>query len=355
MRHAARAWIAVTIFVFSSFVSSASAQAPGSGSRDPAAAEILFNKGLELLKKGDWAGACPQFDASMKLDPSVGAQINIARCAEHNGLVARAWAEYQKARVLNAETPGEQRQKDIATFLEQELAKLEPRIPWVTIKVSARPSGLRIERDGISLPLEGLDQAVPIDPGRHTFAASAPGYAPTQKYVDLAEGARKEVVLELVRDDAAAPSTPTSPAPPPVPTPTVASESDGSTLVVIGAILGSVGGASLIVSAVTGGIALSDRGTLDDLVATGSCTEQGESIVCADGDARNEAQSAASRGETLALASTVTLFAGAALAATGVTLIIVGATQGSEPSTVEAALVPIYVDGGLGLGVRGAF
>ena len=77
--------------------------------RDPAAAQALFDKGVELLKQEKWAEACPQFDASMKLDPSVGAQVNIARCLEHDGYIARAWAELKRAKALNQETPGAKR------------------------------------------------------------------------------------------------------------------------------------------------------------------------------------------------------------------------------------------------------
>ncbi|NUP04481.1 MAG: PEGA domain-containing protein [Polyangiaceae bacterium] len=331
------------------------AVAHAQGGRDPAAAQALFDKGVELQKAGDWTGACAKFDASMKLDPSVGTQINLARCADHDGLIARAWAEFKRAKVLNQETAGAQRKKEIDAYLDQEIAKLETRLPHVTVKLSPQPEGARVERDGALIPVSGLGQTVPIDPGSHTFSASATGYKTATKTVEIAEGATLEVVLELVADPTAPPtpdappSTPKKPANPPV-------ASGPDWMIVAGGVLSGVGALTLAASAVTGGIAYSDRGTIDELLDEGVCTSAGETITCQSSAARDQTQEAADRGEPLALASTITLFTGAAIAATGLTLVIVGSTRGSssEPK-VDARVLPLWVPGGGGVGIGGAF
>ncbi len=332
---------------------------PSEPARDPAGAEALFKRGLEALEKNDWAKACPQFEASSKLDPSVGAQINVARCAEHDGKLARAWAEYQKARVLNRETPGAKRKKDVEEFLDGAITKLEPRLPYVTVKLAHRPEGLRVERDGIDLPLEGLGQAVPVDPGRHVYTATAPGYRPLRQEIDLAEAARSEILLHLVREPAAAAvgeEEPRGPAHRPRgPRPASPPAEPGISLILVGAIVGSVGAATLAVSAITGGVAASDHATLDDLEAERRCTTAGDVLTCDDQSALTKASDAASRGETVSIASTVTLFVGGIVAATGLTLVIVGSVGDSKGTTVEAVASPILLPGGAGVGLGGRF
>lgn len=330
--------------------------APGTAlaqARDPAAAEALFKSGVELLEKDDWAGACPKFEASARLDPSVGAQINVARCAEHDGKLARAWAELEKARVLNRETPGAKRKREVDAFIDESLKRIEPRLPWITVRISERPEGLRIERDGVELPLPTLDAPVPIDPGRHVFTATAPGYETIEKPVDAAEGGKTEILLEMRRARTSPasppPSPPVGPTQPPPPAPPVAGPGvadSGVDLVVVGAVIASIGAATLVVAAVTGGIAMSDESRIGDLVDSGACTRTGETLRC--GSDLAEAEDAVSRGETLSVVSTVTLFAGAAIAATGLTLVIVEATsQPSEKPTV--GVLPLLGPDGAGV------
>lgn len=327
--------------------------------RDPAAAEALFKKGLDALEKDDWTTACPQFEASFKLDPSVGAQINIARCAEHDGKLALAWAEYQRARVLNRETPGAKRKQDVESFLDGAIGKLEPRLPYVTVRLVHSPEGLRVERDGVELPIESLALAVPVDPGKHVYTATAPGYRPLRQEIDLAEAARREVVLDLARDPeanvTAKPEPPRSEPKPVRPEPGRPAAEPGLPLVLIGAIVGSVGAATLAVSAITGGIAASDHATLGDLESARRCTSAGDILTCNDATAQAEATDAASRGQTLSVASTVTLFVGGIVAATGLTLVLVGTIGDAGGAPVEAVASPIFLPGGGGVGIGGRF
>jgi hypothetical protein len=73
----------------------------GQEARDPALAETLFNSAQACLAKGDWTCACEKFGASMAADPSVSTLYNIAKCQEHEGKLALAWASLQQALSLN--------------------------------------------------------------------------------------------------------------------------------------------------------------------------------------------------------------------------------------------------------------
>lgn len=334
--------------------------------RDPAAAEALFQRGVESLKTNDWASACKSFEASMQLDPSVGTQINLARCADHNGQVARAWADYKKAKALNAETPLAKRKANVDSFVDTEIKKLEARLPWVTLRLrvtdaDGKPvapnavTGLVIKRDDALVPPEGLDVAVPIDPGKHTFKASAPGFHESSVDVTFAEGARQEAMLALVAMapgiEVPVPPPGTPPGPPP---PSKQQDEGMSPLVWAGIAVGGVGAAGLIVSGITGGIAMADHGTIEDLKDSGACREVNGVIDCDDASSA-EAHDAISRGQTLSVVSTVTLFAGAGLAATGVVLIVVGATSSTSDEKPAVGVVPMIGPGALGATVTGTF
>lgn len=330
--------------------------------QDRAGAEALFQRGVALQKQNKWKEACEAFAASMKLDPSVGTQINLARCADHDGKTAEAWAAFRQAKALNAETPLAKRKANIESYVDAEIKRLEAVLPWMKIVVRVagaaeksgdRIEGLQVERDGVAAPVEGLGVEVPVDPGKHVVRASAPGYVDKEVEIEIAPSEKKEAVIELVR----APAQPSKPGPRPTtrlsPAEADASSGGESTLIA-GLTIGSLGVGGLIAAAVTGGIAASDKSTVDDLAK--GCRRQGDIIDCPPAT-EGEVKSAIDRGESLSLASTIALFAGGGLAVTGVILIGVGASdQGSTPDESSALTVtPVLGPGIAGMSMTGRF
>src|SRR5215831_11151206 len=61
---------------------------------DEAAARVLFGEGRRLAGTGDYAGACPKFEESFRLDPGIGTGFNLADCWEHLGRTASAWGRF---------------------------------------------------------------------------------------------------------------------------------------------------------------------------------------------------------------------------------------------------------------------
>ncbi|MBL8741311.1 MAG: hypothetical protein JNK04_09460 [Myxococcales bacterium] len=286
--------------------------------RDPVKADELFRAGIELLKKDDWQTACPKFEESMALDPSVGAAINIARCQDRAGKIATALQGFRDARALNRNAAGEALNPQADQFINESIARLEPRLPKLVVSAPGAPADLSITRDGA--PFTALDKELPSDPGRSRFVATATGYERLEIESEVLEGKTNRVVLELkpAGSRVAPPQVP--PRPPP--------ESGGfGTQGIAGFAIGGVGAASLIVSAITGGVAFGEASSIDE-----SCTTE---PGCG-GDLYKEASDAHESSKTLALVSTVTMFAGIALAGTGLILVL------TEPAPrAEAAfLVP---------------
>ncbi|MEO7328524.1 MAG: hypothetical protein ABI193_08100 [Minicystis sp.] len=187
------------------------AQAPPPA-RNPAAADALFRTARELLKAGDWDAACPKFDASFGLNPTAAILLNIARCHEHQGKLALALTDYEHALVLNRETAGEERKRDLEAVGTAGIEALRPRVPKLRIVAPKAPPGLKVLRDGQELSPSALGEALPADPGSHTITATAPGFRTDTHTIVLEEGKTAEVGLVLTSEPA--PAMPLRPTPP---------------------------------------------------------------------------------------------------------------------------------------------
>ena len=60
-------------------------------------ADQLFKQGKQLMGEKRYADACNAFEESYRLDPGIGAQLNIAKCYEEWGKIGRAYLAYVAA------------------------------------------------------------------------------------------------------------------------------------------------------------------------------------------------------------------------------------------------------------------
>lgn len=175
---------------------------------DLVAAEALFKAARTLVEAGSWPEGCAKFEASLALNPSASTLLNIARCHEHEGKLATAWGDYNRALVLNHETPGAARRKGLESVGRQGVDALEPRLPKLRVVIASLPAGLSVQRDGAVLPNAALGEPLPLDPGPHEVRASAPGKKPEARTVTLEEG--KTTTVEITLADSAPPAAPKS-------------------------------------------------------------------------------------------------------------------------------------------------
>jgi hypothetical protein len=304
---------------------------------EKAAAEALFQKGVELMTVGKTAEACEKFDGSNQLDPALGTMLRLADCYERAGKTASAWALFQQA-AATANTQGQFERNKIATeranSLEQRLSRLQ-----LAVDTRAGKEGLQVKLNGKAIPLGSWDAALPVDPGPQTIEVSAPGYLPWKTTVEVTAGPSTASVEvpplkpEPQTSATASPSASVTPEPP----------RGSNTQRVVGYVIGGVGVAGLAVGGVFAYLAYDKNQQSMDHCRKGeasACTPEGVSL-------REDAQSAG----TIATAATI---AGGALLATGVTLLI------SAPSSKETAARPTrpktaaYVYPG-GVLVRGEF
>ena len=157
------------------------ALAPRSVCAQSADAEALFLEGKRLWNKGKSAQACDKFEASERIDPAPGTEVNLARCREKNHRLASAWALYRTA----AATFKHRGDKAREVAARKQADKIEPDLVYLTIAVpeNARVDGLVIQRNGTAVDAAIWNQRVPVDPDEYTISAEAPGHRPWSKSV----------------------------------------------------------------------------------------------------------------------------------------------------------------------------
>src|SRR5688572_30313779 len=149
---------------------SLAAAAPSASDR--AAAEVLFDEAIQLLEAGNAAAACPKLEESQRLDPGVGTLLYLAECYRAQGRTASAWATFREASYA-AEAAG---QADRMAIANAEADKLKPSLSYVTLVIADHEAtSLEVQRDGEAVNRALWGSPIPVDPGEHQLAASAPG------------------------------------------------------------------------------------------------------------------------------------------------------------------------------------
>lgn len=306
--------------------------------QDVAAAEALFNKGVADMTAGRYEKACPALAESQRLDPRPGTLFTLAECHAKGGKIATALTVYEDYQRSVASQRPAVRAKHGAR-LKMALAqidKLRPEIPSLTLALPpSPPSGTRVRRDGTELSAAALGIALPVDPGEHVVVVESPGRRAWEQRITLARGDKKTVELRVgASTDAADPALQ---APPTADTPSKGTPSQGQRIA--GYVVGGVGAATLVMGAVTGGLTLAKKATINDNCSGTKCNHEGKL--------------AADSARTTGLVSTIGFGVGAAGLVAGVVLLLT-APKKLEDKSVQVSVLeagPL----GFSLGVKGVW
>jgi hypothetical protein len=318
--------------------------APGAlwaqASVDKTMAETLFSEGRTLLQAGDYEHACPKLAESNRLDPSLGALLNLAVCHEKQGLVATAWLEFTEASQL-ARRANERDRQDLADTHAQALSLVVPRL---TVSVTAQPAAdqLSVRIDSVVLGPHALGVAVPVDPGAHTVVASAPGKKTWTQQVELKTGEPPvAVTVPALEVDPAVPVAPlVAVVPPPQPAPSPAAPAADQPSRPLTVPIYVAGGATILLAggAIVTGVMAHTKA--DEYDKVNSDPDRSES----------ERQSAYDAAHSLQIVNVVCT--GAAVAGAVLTTVLVLTRPAASSKT---ALVPWVSPGGAGLAAVGRF
>ena len=281
-----------------------------------ATAQALFDEATALKAKEDWAGACPKFESSYKLDPALGTLLNLANCFEKLGKIASAWARWEEA-FQWATKNGDDR----AEYAKTQRDALVPRLPKLKIEVTSRAAALSIERDTTKVTEPMYGASLPVDPGDHTIFVKRDDEVLKTEKIKVVEAQSAEVKLDLAAIEKAAP-------PPKPKGGGVVVVGPSPTLRKVGWGVGAAGLAGLVVTGVLEGLAFSKKGEAELACVNKFCTPEGKRIA-------DQGVAFAEAGQWVGIGSLL-------VTAVGVTLLIVTpsnviTTQPAAPKKETAA------------------
>lgn len=325
-----------TIALIAGVLALAVARPAAAQSDNKALAEQLFTQGKDLSKAGDWAAACPKFEASLRYDPALGTRLNLATCYEKVGKLASAWALYKESVDL-ARKAGDDKRR---AFAAKQVTALEPRLPRLTIVApAAAPSGLVVTRGGTTVDAALFGAPTFVDPGEHEIVASAPGYEPWTGTIVVLEGKTQSITVpdltlakpepdgdkDLVEPDLPPPDGDGPDGPGPVRGPE-----------------GGGGGSRKLIGMVTagGGLLLIGAGLYFGNSASGSYADAkdacGGDLVCDNADDLSRSEALVDDARSAATKSTILTGVGAAALVGGVILWLTAPSGGGEPRDATA-------------------
>jgi hypothetical protein len=281
------------------------------------AARALAEQGLALYDKGDCPGALDALDRAEALVRAPTLALHAARCLERLGRLVEASERYMSAQRMPLGADASEAFREAQADAAREREALLPRLPSLEIVLEgARPEEATVTLDGKPVPAVLVGVGRPVNPGSHRVEARR-GEATASETVTLAEAERRRVVLRLP-PATALPAHAVAPSPP---APEARGVSSGAALRTLGWVGVGIGGAGILIGAVSGGLALGKRAELDD----GGCVEERCPPTLGDDvDAYN----------SLRTLSGAALIAGAVLASAGVVMLVVAPT--GEELTLDA-------------------
>jgi len=299
------------------------AVAPGeeafAGDRNAFEAQLRFNEALKRFDQGEYAEALPLFQRALELSGSPNARLYVARCLRETGRAIEAWEQARRAFVEARERAAkEEKYAETRDLAAAEVALSEGKIGRLVVALARRPEGVAVTVNGAAFPLDRLDEPIAVEPGNVTVEASAPGAKTVREEIDLAPGEMKTVALALTVD---APSAAPRPEPPPKPPPPPAK---GGAVRTAGFVVGGVGLVGVAVFAVTGSMASSKYGELEDGCGDRACVDPKYDDVI-------------SSGRTLDTVANVALVAGAIGVLGGTAMILFGGPSKSPTKSAGAA------------------
>lgn len=232
--------------------------------KSEAEAQRLFLEGRAAVERGDYAAGCPKFEESLKIVRRAGTLLNLAQCEDHAGRLRPALDYWNEgAKQLD---PTDER----LALARKRIAELEARVPKLTVSLaSTAPAGVVVRVDGAPLPAAEIGAARQMDPGSHEVVLLVPGQPEQRLPVELAEGDRKEVLLQVAPGERSVMLVPGKGGP--------SGGDDGRRT--LGLVLGGVGVAGLVAAGVTGGMIMARDGDIDAACPDQRCTPQGRELI----------------------------------------------------------------------------
>lgn len=286
--------------------------------KEKAEAKTLVDNAKKALKEKRFSDAMAALKQASTLDPGPAIELELGQAEMASGKLLDA--SKRLTAVATADGDGSPASKAARDGAKKALAELTLRVPSVKVAAKGPTGKVSVTIDGAEVSA-GSDESV--DPGEHTIAVNAEGFARAERKVTIAEGAHETVEIALE--------------------PAGGKSSESSIMPRLpGIIVTGVGGVTMLIGGVLGGLAI---GATSD--AKAGCVNN----VCPNTAARRDL---VSKAKTLGNASTGMLIAGGVVAAGGVVLIVLTPFSKKKEEAPKGASIRPWI-GADQIGVMGTF
>ena len=152
-------------------------------------AEALFKKAKKLHADKNYKDACPMFEKSDALDSGIGAKLNVAKCYEDWGMLARAHRWYTDAHQMALDAQDKRAEK-----IKELIDAVDGEVPRITVKlppdIEAKDADVKLDGKSIEVGKE-----VRVDPGPHEITWMVDGKQKS-KTIPMERGGERELTLD---------------------------------------------------------------------------------------------------------------------------------------------------------------
>lgn len=213
-----------------------------------------FRAGVAFYKSKDYPAALVEFKRAYELAPNYRVLYNLGQTSQQLNFYADALTAFQQYLAEGGKEIDASRRVSV----ESAIVELKTKVGSITIETNAE--GAEISIDDLPAGHAPLAKPVIVNAGRRKFSATAAGYLPVTRVIEVAGSDSTTIKLELTKiAKDAPPPDPEDPKPKPPPEREIPAAA--------WAMLG-VTGAAGVATGVMGGLALSARGELDDALGT---------------------------------------------------------------------------------------
>lgn len=152
-----------------------------------AIARALFEEGLELADREQWAAAADRFHRANEVRSSGPIRYNLA------GSLARLGRVVEAIELLHSVEDDAEAEEAVVNAARRTRRRLERRLARLSIEVPEEHEGATVLLDELELPREATGVAFPVDPGQHVVMLRRDGTEIDRAEVELASGQEGEV------------------------------------------------------------------------------------------------------------------------------------------------------------------
>ena len=301
----------------------------------PSEYDALVLRALAAYDAGRWDQSRELFERAHALDPTARTLRTIGMTAFNQGDYVGALRHLEMALVDTRKPLTDEQRTHVLGLIDRANRKV------ARYRVRMSPAGASLLVDGASPLLLSEDELLLV-PGSHVLRVTALGHRPIERTLQAQGGDRQKLELALEPEGSVPGSSQLGSATPRASSNGTAVDLDHDTdQRTFGIVALSIGGAVLVVSGITLGLALADKSELDD-----GCPDR----VCPADEP--DLEDTRSRYQTLRIVSPVALGVGVVGAAVGVLLLLSGEPAANENASAAANAPRAFLSAD-GLGVRG--